>query len=713
MSFIHSLQTLTVIVFLLVAVHCMNVSENNLLEPRSTELDTSAIDDSASDGFGNAENGCSTPWSILSNPEDHGYTAPGYSNNEHSTTVTASSGSFVPDQALLERWENYSSAAIRRLETEHMSNSLPVFPHVSSSVTNVYKQLFQSPSDWFVSSSVFKPFHSSITSHIQRDESALSSFHSSDTIALWKGVSKRLINISWDDKLEATRSHAIQKWKAIIQVKPECFELGRLVLRDILRLHEDTQIVRSITDAFANKATNTIMKRANYVSKFIGWCCNRGCNPFPVKESDVYTFLYECSWQSPSFGSALCEALNFSGGVLGLDGAHEAVSSRVKGFCVRQQLTKRKRAPAQVLKVRQVKHLENILQDKSYDVQDRTMAGHCMFVMFSRSRWMDSQHVESVSLDLNSEGSGFVDAVTYVTKTANTPLKKRTMLPLTAPVNGLVLCPWAQLWLDTRIEAGLPKPCKGQPLLPCVLSSGLFGSLPLPSSEASRWLRDLLKSRGESEEEVRKVSSHSLKATLLSWVAKAGVPREARSVLGYHVVKGSETVLHYSRDEQASPLRLLVDVIDQVRSGVFLPDNTRSGYFTSQGNTSSSFMLPTAKSLPKPVQDVLHMSSSSSDSSSSSRSEASVSSGSVDFSDDERLMKASGDSSQMSAKKRKGSASSSHTAYAIHIRWKTLHVLSNRTDDKLSCGRSTNPMYKIFSALPSFEYVKCQICFGR
>eukprot|EP00971_Amphidinium_carterae_P100654 1991321-Amphidinium_carterae.1 len=61
--------------------------------------------------------------------------------------------------------------------------------------------------------------------------------------------------------------------------------------------------------------------------------------------------------------------------------------------------------------------------------------------------------------------------------------------------------------------------------------------------------------RGFKAEHLTRIATHSLKATALSWCAKYGVSREHRQILGYHAIRGIKSFLHYSRDEQAVPLR--------------------------------------------------------------------------------------------------------------------------------------------------------------
>ena len=93
-------------------------------------------------------------------------------------------------------------------------------------------------------------------------------------------------------------------------------------------------------------------------------------------------------------------------------------------------------------------------------------------------------------------------------------------------------------------------------------------------------------------------TSRSLKATCLSWVAKAGVSPPLRKLLGYHVDATELSVNTYSRDLLAPPLRELVRVLSLIASGAFSPDTTRSGYFafndpgTQEGNGAASAVLP-------------------------------------------------------------------------------------------------------------------------
>ena len=93
------------------------------------------------------------------------------------------------------------------------------------------------------------------------------------------------------------------------------------------------------------------------------------------------------------------------------------------------------------------------------------------------------------------------------------------------------------------------------------------------TSEAGRWLRSLLSKRlGDIEY----TTVHTLKSTPLSWCAKAGLDQNTRLLLGHHST-GKQSAEVYVRDSLAAPLRDFDNILQQIRTGTFRPDSTRSG----------------------------------------------------------------------------------------------------------------------------------------
>ena len=67
------------------------------------------------------------------------------------------------------------------------------------------------------------------------------------------------------------------------------------------------------------------------------------------------------------------------------------------------------------------------------------------------------------------------------------------------------------------------------------------------------------------------LTSHSAKATMLSWACWFGIPAADRSTLGYHKVPGQASMRSYSRDALLHPLHLLMSMLVAYREGSFTP----------------------------------------------------------------------------------------------------------------------------------------------
>ena len=116
-------------------------------------------------------------------------------------------------------------------------------------------------------------------------------------------------------------------------------------------------------------------------------------------------------------------------------------------------------------------------------------------------------------------------------------------------------------------------------LLPCNMGT----------ARASSWLRALLARNDQvNADSLLAISTHSLKATLLSWAAKSGMDTLENTMLGYHSTGVNSSTLSYSRDAMAGPLRSLQHLIRSVRMQRFNPDDTRSGKMALSESSSGS-----------------------------------------------------------------------------------------------------------------------------
>ena len=138
-------------------------------------------------------------------------------------------------------------------------------------------------------------------------------------------------------------------------------------------------------------------------------------------------------------------------------------------------------------------------------------------------------------------------------------------------------CAWSgtgQLWWELRQQLG-DQFGAGAPLMPAPDGEGTATVRPLSTGEFSKWVKMILDRNGGLQKDCR-ISSHSCKATMLSFLAKFGAPIPDREILGGHTGR-MRSVLTYSRDSLASPLRVLTSMLERIRQGSFDPNATRSG----------------------------------------------------------------------------------------------------------------------------------------
>ena len=224
---------------------------------------------------------------------------------------------------------------------------------------------------------------------------------------------------------------------------------------------------------------------------------------------------------------------------------------------------------------------------RSTSSQDRLLAGSLLILLYGRCRFGDGQRATSFLIDLAPGAKeGFVEFAVRHFKTAVGVKKKRMLLPVVVPIFSLSGESWFSAWLDARADLGLSR--EGTlvvPLLPCFDSTGRPTSAALSSSEGGAVLRTFIGGLGEGSQ---RVTSHSLKTTLLSWTAKYGLQLPVRRILGYHLDPAAATTETYARDAMAAPLRELVVVLQKVQCGAFRPDETRSGMFCATGPVPSA-----------------------------------------------------------------------------------------------------------------------------
>ena len=94
-------------------------------------------------------------------------------------------------------------------------------------------------------------------------------------------------------------------------------------------------------------------------------------------------------------------------------------------------------------------------------------------------------------------------------------------LPMVAPSIGVDERNWSVKWLELRSQLDLSFEREAR-IMPASLPDGTAGQRPLETTEAAAWLRLLLQSSSEISAE-RRLSSHSMKTTILSYAAQRGM----------------------------------------------------------------------------------------------------------------------------------------------------------------------------------------------
>ena len=126
---------------------------------------------------------------------------------------------------------------------------------------------------------------------------------------------------------------------------------------------------------------------------------------------------------------------------------------------------------------------------------------------------------------------GYIDVVADKTKTAQ-GFRGREGTELTAYSWGLAHDTWALDWLQARARLGLHAEAGGV-LMPSLEVGQQFSTTKAANSqEIGIHLREDLVKWGIDADEAALYIAHAMKATFLSWCAKAGVPTKARRNVG-------------------------------------------------------------------------------------------------------------------------------------------------------------------------------------
>lgn len=500
--------------------------------------------------------------------------------------------------------------------------------------------------------------------------------------------------ISWDSKLDAQRDSALMKWQKIILVDPMSFEVARAFFNSTKKGINFGRLVDDLRNIFASRSSNTLHSRSGPVLRYLAYCQNAQLSAFPLLEEQVYGYMQDVEQQSaPTYLRSFLSSLGFCLHVLGLTSAKAVLDSpRIKGLAMKCFLTKRKTQARWPLTVGELMTLENIVcghTDKS--VVDRHVAGCFLYMVYARARFSDMMNISKLSFDFvekDGQQTGFIEAEVARSKTSFSVDRKVRLLPMTSTVQGVGVEPWGVAWKqvieDAKVQVGA-----GKPLLPGRTPDG-WHTLPLSAEAGTSWLRVLLQSDGMFDRNrLEHIGTHSCKCTCLSWLSKFGADAEVRRLMGYHVADRMSTMMIYGRDNTSAGLRLLNQIIQQIRIGEFVPDANRAGMFPQDTGRQPALV------------DDHHSDTSSEDSADESspdheiveQAEAQIV-GAWDGGVDVKALPA-------------------ETLYFRHALSRIIHLVEDEGGSRFMCGRKIDRGYNKLPARPPTMIPLCKQCFAK
>ena len=208
-----------------------------------------------------------------------------------------------------------------------------------------------------------------------------------------------------------------------------------------------------LRDALGIKSPRAAIKRAQTLLQYFKW--HQGAfpdwNPWERSRCLAYLAVVDCAKVAASKGMSLLEALRFARFVMQIPIPDRLLNdAQLRGRAQRLMLSKADYKPARPLKAADVVLMEKGMVE-DIDPMDKYMLGPgaVLFCLYSRSRWSDIQHLDSLWVDRtehNGEIFGCIETRTIQHKTATSLKKKRIFLPIVSHILGITAADWTEAW---------------------------------------------------------------------------------------------------------------------------------------------------------------------------------------------------------------------------------------------------------------------------
>ena len=352
------------------------------------------------------------------------------------------------------------------------------------------------------------------------------------------------------------RTMLVTAWLSILLMDPWASQTGQQVC-----LVEHDEGITIVGHTVADKATATLASRLSSLGSLVKWCADGARGVWwPPPEWGVYRYVTETAKEHGPLTRAnqLVESIGFFFHTFGCWTFSSIVSSRrIVGLAKERMAKLVVRKQARVLTLQTLITLEGRVYHGSLGILEMIVIGGCLLLTYARARFSDFD--SSVNLEWLS---GILVVTVIGTKTSRRHTD-RLPIQFSIPLTFASGLDWLSVWIKWRIDLG--SPLLQWLVFPGRDSDDVWINRPAAGFAVCTVVRNVLSSLGV--ESVGEFTLHTFKAMWLFLCSVVGVEEGVQQILGHHVVKATTTLRTYSRDTQAYPVRILIQIIKSVESG--------------------------------------------------------------------------------------------------------------------------------------------------